>query len=173
MRFFLEDSRFLSKRHRFTSNDLAFTAFDKRYCNKSEFCRLNKLKYKDFMYCLRYCNTAEKAIDMMYRQGRITDEVYRRITNDNIHQSIISMCPYCVWGSFWFSRCILPYGAYTRMRRALNDILYYVTLVVFWIIFPTAFVICFGFGIGLILILCMATVVMDVIALIIGESENG
>lgn len=59
------------------------------------------------------------------------------------------------------------------MRRTLSDILYYVTLVVFWIIFPAAFVICFGFGIGLILILCMATVVMDVITLIIGESENG
>lgn len=85
MKFFLEDSRFLSKRHRFTSNDLAFTAFDKRYCNKSEFCRLNKIEYKDFMYCLRYCSTPEKAIDKMYRQGRISDEVYRRITDNNIH----------------------------------------------------------------------------------------
>lgn len=59
------------------------------------------------------------------------------------------------------------------MRRTLSDILYYVTLVVFWIVFPVAFVICFGFGIGLIIILCMAAVVMDIIALIVGESENG
>ena len=57
------------------------------------------------------------------------------------------------------------------MKSVLSDILYYVTLVVFWIVFPAAFVICFGFGIGLILILCIAAVVMDVIALIIGESE--
>ena len=55
------------------------------------------------------------------------------------------------------------------MRHVLKDILYYVTLVVFWIIFPAAFVICFGFGIGLIIILCMAAVVMDVIALIVGS----
>ena len=59
------------------------------------------------------------------------------------------------------------------MRRALTDILYYVTLVVFWIVFPAAFVICFGFGLGFIIVLCMAAVVMDVIALIVGESENG
>ena len=59
------------------------------------------------------------------------------------------------------------------MRHVLNDILYYVTLVVFWIVFPAAFVICFGFGLGLIIVLCMAAVVMDVIALIVGESENG
>ena len=55
------------------------------------------------------------------------------------------------------------------MRHVLNDILYYVTLVVLWIVFPAAFVICFGFGIGLIIILCMAAVVMDVIALIVGS----
>ena len=59
------------------------------------------------------------------------------------------------------------------MRHALNDIIYYVTLLVFWIVFPAAFVICFGFGLGLIIVLCMAAVVMDVIALIVGESENG
>lgn len=59
------------------------------------------------------------------------------------------------------------------MKRVLNDILYYVTLVVFWIVFPAAFVICFGFNLGLIIVLCMAAVVMDVIALIVGESENG
>lgn len=59
------------------------------------------------------------------------------------------------------------------MRHVLSDILYYVTLVVFWVVFPAAFVICFGFGIGLIIILCMAAVVMDVIAMIAGESENG
>ena len=58
------------------------------------------------------------------------------------------------------------------MRRTLNNILYYVTLLVFWIVFPAAFVICFGFDLGLIIVLCMAAVVMDVIALIIGESEN-
>ena len=57
------------------------------------------------------------------------------------------------------------------MKRVLNDILYYVTLVVFWIVFPAAFVICFGFGLGLIIVLCMAAVVMDVIALIVGEAE--
>lgn len=57
------------------------------------------------------------------------------------------------------------------MKSALNDILYYVTLVVFWIVFPVAFVFCFGFGIGLIIILCMAAIVMDVIALIVGEAE--
>ena len=59
------------------------------------------------------------------------------------------------------------------MRRALTDILYYVTLVVFWIVFPAAFVICFGFNLGLIIVLCMAAVVMDIIAMIVGESENG
>lgn len=57
------------------------------------------------------------------------------------------------------------------MKSVLSDILYYVTLVVFWIVFPAAFVICFGFGIGLIIILCMAAVVMDIIALIVGEAE--
>ena len=55
------------------------------------------------------------------------------------------------------------------MKRVLNDILYYVTLVVFWIVFPAAFVICFGFDIGLIIILCMAAVVMDIIAMIVGS----
>lgn len=59
------------------------------------------------------------------------------------------------------------------MRHVITDILYYVTLVVFWIVFPAAFVICFGFNLGLIIVLCMAAVVMDVIALIVGESENG
>ena len=59
------------------------------------------------------------------------------------------------------------------MGRALTDILYYVTLVVFWIVFPAAFVICFGFNLGLIIVLCMAAVVMDIIAMIVGESENG
>ena len=59
------------------------------------------------------------------------------------------------------------------MRRTLSDILYYVTLVVFWIVFPAAFVICFGFGLGLIVIICIAAAVMDVIAMIAGESENG
>lgn len=59
------------------------------------------------------------------------------------------------------------------MRHVLNDILYYVTLVVFWIVFPAAYVSCFGFSLGLIIILCLAALVMDVIALIIGESENG
>ena len=59
------------------------------------------------------------------------------------------------------------------MRHVLNDILYYVTLVVFWIVFPAAFVICFGFDIGLIIVLGMAAVVMDIIAMIVGESENG
>lgn len=58
------------------------------------------------------------------------------------------------------------------MKSVLTDILYYVTLLVFWGIFPVAFVICFGFGIGLIIVLCMAAVVMDVIALIIGESNG-
>ena len=57
------------------------------------------------------------------------------------------------------------------MRHVLNDILYYVTLVVFWIVFPAAFVSCFGFGLGLIIVLCMAAVVMDIIALIVGEAE--
>lgn len=59
------------------------------------------------------------------------------------------------------------------MKSVLSDIIYYVTLVVFWIVFPAAFVICFGFGLGLIIILCMAAIVMDIIALIVGESENG
>lgn len=59
------------------------------------------------------------------------------------------------------------------MKSVLNDILYYVTLVVFWIVFPAAFVICFGFSLGFIIVLCMAAVVMDVIALIVGGSENG
>ena len=57
------------------------------------------------------------------------------------------------------------------MKSALTDILYYVTLVVFWIVFPAAFVICFGFGLGLIIVLCMAAVVMDIIAMIVGEAE--
>lgn len=57
------------------------------------------------------------------------------------------------------------------MKSVLSDILYYVTLVVFWIVFPAAFVICFGFGLGLIIVLCMAAVVMDIIALIVGEAE--
>ena len=30
-----------------------------------------------------------------------------------------------------------------------------------------------GVGIGLIIVLCLAAIVMDVIALIVGESENG
>lgn len=81
------------------------------------------------------------------------------------------MHAYCVGSGFGFCHRILSDGAYTRMRRALTDILYYVTLVVFWIVFPAAFVICFGFGLGLIIVLCMAAVVMDVIALIIGEAE--
>ena len=55
------------------------------------------------------------------------------------------------------------------MRHVLTDILYYVTLVVFWIVLPAAFVICFGFDIGLIIILCMAAVVMDIIAMIVGS----
>lgn len=59
------------------------------------------------------------------------------------------------------------------MRHVLTDILYYVTLVVFWVVFPAAFVICFGFGLGFILIICIAAAVMDVIAMIVGESENG
>ena len=83
------------------------------------------------------------------------------------------MRAYCVGGGFGFCHRILPYGAYTRMRRTLSDILYYVTLVVFWIVFPAAFVICFGFGLGLIVIICIAAAVMDVIAMIAGESENG
>ena len=81
------------------------------------------------------------------------------------------MCAYSVGSGFGFCHRILPYGAYTRMRRALTDILYYVTLVVFWIVFPAAFVICFGFGLGLIIVLCMAAVVMDIIAMIVGEAE--
>jgi len=83
------------------------------------------------------------------------------------------MRAHCIWSGSWFCDCILPYGACSGMRLVLSDILYYVTLVVFWIVFPAAFVICFGFGIGLIIILCMAAVVMDIIALIVGESENG
>ena len=55
------------------------------------------------------------------------------------------------------------------MRRVLNDIIYYVTLLVFWIVFPAAFVICFGFDIGLIIILCLAAIVMDIIAMIVGS----
>lgn len=59
------------------------------------------------------------------------------------------------------------------MKSVLSDILYYVTLLVFWVVFPAAFVICFGFNLGLIIVLCMAAVVMDIIAMIVGESENG
>ena len=59
------------------------------------------------------------------------------------------------------------------MKSVLSDILYYVTLVVFWIVFPAAYVSCFGFSLGLIIVLCMAAVVMDIIAMIVGESENG
>ena len=81
------------------------------------------------------------------------------------------MRAYRVGSGFGVCHRILSYGASTRMKSVLSDILYYVTLVVFWIVFPAAFVICFGFGIGLILILCIAAVVMDVIALIIGEAE--
>lgn len=55
------------------------------------------------------------------------------------------------------------------MRHALNDILYYVTLVVFWIVFPAAYVSCFGFSLGLIIILCLAAIVMDIIAMIVGS----
>ena len=55
------------------------------------------------------------------------------------------------------------------MKSVLSDILYYVTLVVFWIVFPAAFVICFGFSLGLIIVLCMAAVVMDIIAMIVGS----
>ena len=83
------------------------------------------------------------------------------------------MRAHSVGSGFGVCHRILPYGAYTRMRRALNDILYYVTLVVFWIVFPAAFVICCRVGIGLIIVLCLAAIVMDVIALIVGESENG
>lgn len=83
------------------------------------------------------------------------------------------MRAHSVGSGFGFCHRILSDGAYTRMRHALNDIIYYVTLLVFWIVFPAAFVICFGFGLGLIIVLCMAAVVMDVIALIVGESENG
>ena len=83
------------------------------------------------------------------------------------------MRAHCVGRGFGFCHRILSDGASTRMKLILTDILYYVTLVVFWIVFPAAFVICFGFGLGLIIILCMAAVVMDVIALIVGESENG
>lgn len=83
------------------------------------------------------------------------------------------MRAYRVGSGFGVCHRILSYGASARMRRALTDILYYVTLVVFWIVFPAAFVICFGFGLGFIIILCMAAVVMDIIAMIVGESENG
>lgn len=55
------------------------------------------------------------------------------------------------------------------MKRVLTDILYYVTLLVFWVVFPAAFVICFGFNLGLIIVLCMAAVVMDIIAMIVGS----
>ena len=74
---------------------------------------------------------------------------------------------------FGVCHLVLSYGACSGMRHVLNDILYYVTLVVFWIVFPAAFVICFGFGLGFIIILCLAAIVMDVIALIVDESENG
>jgi len=77
-----------------------------------------------------------------------------------------------VGSGFGVCHRVLSYGASTRMKRVLTDILYYVTLVVFWIVFPAAFVICFGFGLGLIIVLCMAAVVMDVIALIVGESNG-
>jgi len=77
-----------------------------------------------------------------------------------------------VGSGFGVCHRVLSYGASARMRHVLNDILYYVTLVVFWIVFPVAFVICFGFGLGLIIVLCMAAVVMDVIALIMGESNG-
>jgi len=77
-----------------------------------------------------------------------------------------------VGSGFGVCHRVLSYGASARMRHVLNDILYYVTLVVFWIVFPAAFVICFGFGLGLIIVLCMAAVVMDVIALIVGESNG-
>lgn len=66
---------------------------------------------------------------------------------------------------------VLYYGASTRMKLILSDILYYVTLVVFWVVFPAAFVICCGVGIGLIIILCLAAIIMDVIAIIVGEAE--
>ena len=78
-----------------------------------------------------------------------------------------------VGSGFGVCHRVLSYGASTRMKNVLSDILYYVTLVVFWIVFPAAFVICFGFGLGLIIVLCMAAVVMDIIAMIVGESENG
>ena len=83
------------------------------------------------------------------------------------------MRAHSVGRGFGFCHRILSDGAYTRMKSVLSDILYYVTLVVFWIVFPAAFVICFGFGLGFIIILCLAAIVMDVIALIVGESENG
>ena len=82
------------------------------------------------------------------------------------------MRAYRVGSGFGFCDCVLSYGASARMKRVLSDILYYVTLVVFWIVFPAAFVICFGFGLGLIIILCMAAIVMDIIALIVGESNG-
>lgn len=81
------------------------------------------------------------------------------------------MHAYCVGSDFGVCHRVLPHGASARMRHVLNDILYYVTLVVFWIVFPAAFVICFGFGIGFIIILCLAAAVMDLIAMIAGEAE--
>lgn len=83
------------------------------------------------------------------------------------------MHAYCVGSGFGVCHRVLSYGASARMKSVLSDILYYVTLVVFWIVFPAAFVICCGVGIGLIIVLCLAAIVMDVIALIVGESENG
>lgn len=32
------------------------------------------------------------------------------------------MRAHCVWSSSWLCDCILPYGAYTRMKRVLSDI---------------------------------------------------
>lgn len=57
------------------------------------------------------------------------------------------------------------------MRRTLSDILYYVTLVVFWVVFPVVFVVCYGFGLGLIALICIAAAAMDVCAMIIGDEE--
>ena len=81
------------------------------------------------------------------------------------------MRAHCVGSGFGFCHRILSDGASARMKSVLSDILYYVTLVVFWIVFPAAFVICFGFSLGLIIVLCMAAVVMDIIAMIVGENE--
>ena len=81
------------------------------------------------------------------------------------------MRAHSVGSGFGVCHRVLSYGASARMKSVLSDILYYVTLVVFWIVFPAAFVICFGFGLGLIIVLCMAAVVMDIIALIVGEAE--